>query len=72
MSVTADKDVASGYADVVEEYMPDIGIVHKFNAPKGSPLVNPDVNDMWGGEELLMPRGVSFRGRQLILPDDWR
>lgn len=81
MSVTTDPDVAGSYAEMI---MDNAGKTHDamgrakgiqvgILAPKGSPLVDPDVDKFWDDSELLMPRGSRlFHGEgdlaDLILP----
>ncbi len=65
MSVTTDPDVAGSYAEMimdnagkmVNKQGDSLGIPVGLLAPKGAPLVDPDVLKFWDDSELLMPRG---------------
>jgi hypothetical protein len=64
LSTTLDRSVADGYA-----YADEFGKVHQLQMPKGSPLLNPDINNWWEGEqELLLPMGVEVLNNRIILP----
>lgn len=65
MSVSIEPGVADSYAEMI---MDNAGKVHNDQgdmlgigvgllAPKGTPLVDPDVRNFWDDSELLLPRG---------------
>jgi hypothetical protein len=89
MSVTTSPGVAESYAEMImdnagrdiDELGQRMGAVRSFHAPKGTPMVDPDVDKFWDDSELLMPKGstitppgneiFSNKGK-LILPQEFR
>jgi len=49
-----------------------LGVSLSLVAPKGTPLVDPDIDKMFKQSELLFPRNMSISGKELILPEDFR
>ena len=84
MSVTTDPDVAQSYAEMIMDNAGNVanqhgslGIPVGLLAPKGSPLVDPDVMKFWDDSELLMPNGSIIRHGEgdladIILPEAFR
>jgi len=81
MSATIDPEVAQSYAEMIMDNAgkdvnslgQKIGTVRSFFAPKGTPMVDPDVEKFWDDSELLLPKGSVIGGNNaLLLPQNFR